>query len=183
MKRITQLTVIILACVVLIFNLGFQKVQAASPPKKELMISSLENTGLVYAGQVAHYTVEVDAINPVDPKKSMSPYDKATVTVYFKNGDKLLQSKPKAVKNGRYTGSITLPDQGPWDVLVTALRHGEKEAKDGSNVYTMTTQWAVHPPVKRGGAWLYGFGSVLLLLLAYALVLRIRRINQKKRAK
>jgi hypothetical protein len=183
MKPIYQLIAILATSLALFLNIGFYHVQAESHSKKELMISSLENAGTVYAGQEARYTVVVDAIDSADPKKSMTPYDEAIVTVYFKNANKIIQSKPKPIKNGRYTGAITLPDQGPWDVLVTALRHGEKENKDGSNVYTMATQLAVHPPEKRGGAWLYGMGIVIFLLVAYILILRIRRSNQKKRSK
>jgi len=183
MERINKLVAIVVVSFTLVLNIGFQQVQAASQSKKELMISSLENTGTVYAGKEAHFAVIVDAIDSANPKNSMTPYNGASVTVYFKNGDKVLQSKPKITKNGSYTGTITLPDQGPWDVLVTAVRHGEKEAKDGSNVYTMTTQWAVHPPVKRGGAWLYGLGGVVLLLVAYTFILRIRRVNKNKRSK
>jgi hypothetical protein len=183
MKRIYQFIAVLVTSLALFLNIGLNQVQAASHSKKDLMITSLENSGMVYAGQEARYTVVVDAIDSAEPKKSMTPYNEANVAVYFKNGSTVLQSIPKPIKNGRYTGTITLPDQGPWDVLVTSLRHGEKEAKDGSNVYTMTTQWGVHPPEKRGGAWLYGIGLVILLLVVYTLIIRIRHSNQKKGSK
>lgn len=153
---------------------------AAVPKKRDLMITSLENLNTVYAGKKATYSVSVSSFDPNNPKKTIAPYNDGNVTVYFKNTDNdLIKSKPLGKGNGTYTGSVNLPDTGDWDVLVMALRKGEKEAANQSNVYTMTTQWAVHPPQGHSTAWLIGVGSVVLLILAYLGIRRVRRLNNK----
>lgn len=154
---------------------------AASSTKKELMVTSFETGNTVYAGQKAAYTVQVVSDDPNDPKTSMMPYDGANVTVYFKNANtKLINSKPVSEKGGIYKGAVVLPGTGQWDVLVLALRKGEKEAADSSNVYTMSTQLAVHAPVRHTSAWIYNLGFVILGIFLIFVIWLIRRKNREK---
>lgn len=163
-------------------NLGISAAEAVATPKPDLMITSLENQNTVFSDHKATYSVSISSIDPVNPQKSMSPYNQADVTVYFKNANnKLIKSKPVAQRNGIYIGNVTLPDAGQWDVLVLALRHGEKEAADQSNVYTMTTQWVVHQPKGNGMVW--AIGSILVVFLGivlYFLIKRTRKRNGKR---
>lgn len=180
MKRFFSIFFLCLIMIGLLFSNSLIT-HAASPQKRDLMITSLENTNTVYAGKQATYSVAVSSMDSNNPEKTMKPYNDGNVTVYFKNtNNDLIESKPISKGDGTYLGKVTLPDTGDWDVLVIALRKGEKEAADQSNVYTMTTQWAVHPPQGHGTAWLIGVVCVMLLILVYFVIRRVRRLNHKK---
>lgn len=168
-------------CLIMTFSLQvvFNLHSASAESKPDLMVTSIETVGSVYADQPFAYHIQVVSMDPANPKATEKKDNDATVTVYYRNSDnKLITSQPKLDGNGVYTGKVTLPDSGQWDVLVTALRKGEKEASDSSNVYTLTTQVAVHPPKTNGSFWAYGsilVGACLVILFLIALVRRRNR--------
>ncbi|WEG12542.1 hypothetical protein PU629_21035 [Pullulanibacillus sp. KACC 23026] len=180
MKRYAGYT--LLSVVIVSFILfSSSKDLAFAAAKKDLMITSLETANSVYADQKERYQVQVVSVDPNKPKATMKNYNGANVTVYFKNTDnKLIKSKPVFKKAGDYEGTVTLPDSGQWDVLVMALRKGEKEAADSSNVYTLTTEVAVHPPEKKGTLWAYGGILLLIVILLGLFIYMVRRQNRKK---
>ncbi len=180
-KGFIRIVILIMGVFFIAFSSTFVA-EATTPKKKDLMVSSLENLNTVYVDQKAEYSVSISSIDPTNPQKSMQPYNQANVTVYFKNSDnKLMKSKPISKGKGRYVGSVTLPDAGTWDVLVLALRHGEKEAADESNVYTLPTQWAVHTPKGHSAEWEIGVGLAGIGVVSYFFIRRTRRKNRSKR--
>lgn len=180
MRRLASLF-LMLILVLSFFGFFESKSFAASPAKKDLMITSLETSRDVYAGQTVSYSVQVDSMDQNNPKSTMRAYNVAHVTVYFKNSNnKLIKSRPSPLgKGGIYKGKVTLPGTGQWDVLVTALRKGEKEAANSSNVYTLTTQLPVHPPKGNSSIWLYGFAIGLGVVILLLIIRFIRRLNQR----
>jgi hypothetical protein len=179
MKRFTGYVLLSVTIVSFTLLISFKDLAMAAT-KKDLLITSLETVGSIYEDQKAHYQVQVVSINPNKPKATMENYNDANVTVYFKNTDnKLIKSKPVPKKAGVYDGTVTLPDSGQWDVLVMALRKGEKEAADSSNVYTLTTQVVVDPPQNKAQWWAYGGLLLLAILVIYLLIYMIRRRNKR----